>query len=212
MTVRACWTTVAVLVALLFVEATWGVFSSATDNGSNVLEAAASFCEAPGPQTVTADADTYVDERQPADNFGTDTTLELRSWQSGSNQRNRRVLVRFSLPATPDRCAMASSTLRLNASSATSGRTLQAYRISASWTEGGATWNNQPATTGSASTTSSATGWVEFDVTQQTVDMYAGWNHGLLVRDANENVTPHASQTYSSREGSNPPELVVVFE
>ena len=63
---------------------------------------------------------------------------------------NLRALVRFNLPAMPQGCSVESATLRIYAKSAASGRTLQAFQLGGSWTEGGVTWANQPATTGGA--------------------------------------------------------------
>jgi hypothetical protein len=55
--------------------------------------------------------------------------------------------VHFALSAVPAGCRVTDTTLRLNASAAATGRTLQAIRLAAPWTEGGVKWSNQPRTT-----------------------------------------------------------------
>ena len=99
---------------------------------------------------------------------------------------NQRALVHFALPAVPAGCTVTEANLRLNATSATNGRTLQAVALAAPWTEGAVSWSNQPATTGTAATTASGTGWREWTVTAQVNGMYTGANHGFLIRDASE--------------------------
>jgi len=192
---------------------TWSAFSGATENPGNVFTTAASFCAAPGPQTVTADADAFVRQTSGNSNFGANTALRVQSASTvivlGPN--NERSLVHFALPAVPAHCTLTGATLRLNASSAAAGRTLQAFRVSTAWTQAGVTWNNQPAVTGSATTTASGTGWREWDVTTQTQAMYTGSNTGFLIRDASESAILAAVQVFSSREGANPPQLVVTF-
>jgi hypothetical protein len=104
------------------------------------------------------------------------------------------------------------ATLRLFAGSFTSGRTLQALRVNAAWTEAGVTWSNQPASTGTAATTSSGSGWREWNVLAQVQAMYASANNGFLVRDASEN-SGGREQQFHSREKApdNPPQLVITF-
>jgi large repetitive protein len=195
------------------VGATSSAFSAAAHNPANVFTAAADFCVAPGPQTVTADADAFVRQTSASSNFGTATTLRV---QSGSTvivlgPDNERSLVHFALPSVPAHCALTGATLRLNASSASAGRVLQAYRASSAWTQAAVTWNNQPAVTGLAATTTSGTGWREWSVTAQTEAMYAGTNTGFIIRDAAESALLTAAQVFSSREGANPPQLVLTF-
>ena len=57
---------------------------------------------------------------------------------------------------------MTSATLRLYAASYKTGRTLQAWRLAAPWTESGVNWNNQPPTTGTAATVASGSGYREW--------------------------------------------------
>ena len=193
------------------VGTTLSAFSDEASNGGNSFQAASTFpCSSPGTQTVVANADSYVREDQATTNYGNSTALEVFS---RNNQRNRRALVTFSLPATPSNCTLTGATLRLNASSATVGRTLEARRLTSAWTEGGVTWTNlPPSTTTGMATTTSAGGWRQWSVAAQVQAMYAGTNHGFLVRDATEDAAGNGQlQEFSSRTGANPPQLVLTF-
>jgi hypothetical protein len=122
-----------------------------------------------------------------------------------------RALVKFDLPQIPQGCAIQSATLRMYTASTKTGRTIQALQVNANWTENGVTWSNQPATTGAAATTSSGSGWREWNVASLVQAMYnGGVNYGFLLRDATEN--KDAEQQFHSREkGSEIPQLVITF-
>lgn len=163
-------------------------------------------CSNPGTQTVTADADTYLKEDGATTNFGTSTFLDVKS----DPVKGRRTLVHFPLPAVPTGCRLNSATLRLNASASAAGRTIHAYRAAASWTETTATYANGPSAAGDPSSAASAVGWTQWNVGSQVRTMYSGTNTGFRVVDAAEGLS-NGLQTYSSREGANPPELVLDF-
>lgn len=204
-----CLSCVAALGAL--VGTTLSSFSDEASNGGNSFTAAATFpCSQPGTQTVTASTDAYVDQENPGTNYGNTTTLSV---QSRNGSRNRRALVRFSLPSIPSNCALTAATLRLDANAATAGRTLQAQRVTSSWTETGVTWNLVPTTTTTGqATVASGTGWRQWTVTTPVQAMYSGTNHGFLVRDSAESQGGGgALQTFSSRTGANSPQLVLTF-
>jgi hypothetical protein len=189
---------------------TWGAFSDTTDNSGNTFQAAASFCTAPGAQTVYSNADSLVAEAAPTMNFGTDAaTFGVRSYSSG----DARSLVRFNLPPAPAGCSVTGASLRLYTSAGVTGRTLQAYRVATNWTETGVTWNNQPGTTGAAVTAPSvASGWVTWSVTSMVQAMYLGANNdGFKVRDSVENSYPARDQSMHPRENTNDPRLIVTF-
>jgi hypothetical protein len=116
------------------------------------------------------------------------------------------------MPASaPQGCVVQSATLKLYAASSKNGRTLQAIRLSGSWSENDVTWSNQPQTTGSAATTNSGSGYREWNVTSQVQAEYdAGTNNGFLIRDSKEN--GDAEQQFHSREkGESMPQLVISF-
>jgi len=168
-------------------------------------------CSAPGgvrygfPNTAA-----YVDQATPSTNYGSDTTLRVRS-QSGS--LNRRSLVKFDLPTAPPGCTMTNATMYMYASTPAAGRTIQVFRAAASWNGGSVTWNNQPTTTGTAVTSASlsAAGYQSWDVTSHVASQYSGTNNGFIVRDATESSGTAAQQVYDSDNAANYPVLVVTF-
>jgi hypothetical protein len=159
-------------------------------------------------QTVTAVADAWIDQSSTSTNKGDDSVLKVMSKSGG----NLRALVRYNLPAIPSGCVLDTATLRLYAGSSASGRTLQALRVNASWTETGVTWSNQPATTGTAVTTTSGNGYRSWTVTSAVSAMYSsGSNNGFLIRDATESQDAE-QQFYAREKGESPPQLVVTFK
>jgi CSLREA domain-containing protein len=166
------------------------------------------------PQIIAADQDSWINEASPFNNFGNESALKVKSQAGSQFNYNARALVRFPLPPLPAACtSIASATLRLDAQSATVGRTLEARQIASAWGETDVTWSNQPGTTGPVVTTQSAEGPVDWHVTAQVLDMYTSANHGWLIRDAEENGVGE-EQTFNGRLKLNdgPPELVVVFD
>jgi hypothetical protein len=186
-------------------DSTPGNYNSAEDDQASVTITAAANCAA---ATTTAAADSWVGQNEPAVAHGTDATLRVRSKANG----NARTLVRFSLPAIPSGCQVTGAQVRLSASTAAAGRTLQLTPLAAPFTEAGVTWNNQPAVTGTSASAASRTGWVEWNATDQVKAMYAGTNHGFRVRDAAEGAGTAAEQRFTSRENTTTrPELIVTF-
>jgi hypothetical protein len=128
--------------------------------------------------------------------------------KSGSNNR---ALLHFNLPAVPPGCTIQSATLRLYASSWRNGRTLQALLVTGAWTESAVTWSNQPTTNGTAATTTSGSGYRQWNVLSHVQAMYAGTNNGFLIRDASENGGGFEQQFHSREKGIDMPQLVIVF-
>lgn len=168
---------------------------------------AGSGCASPGTTTLTSSADTHVRQNPSTSNFGTTTTLLVRS--AGGN--NRRALVTFTLPTLPAGCAVTAATLRLFQSATEGTRTLEVLRAASAWTETGATWNNQPAAAGTAVAGTNGAGWRDFAVTQHVLDLYGGGNFGFVVRDSAESSPTDEQQTIHSREGANDPQLVLTI-
>ena len=190
-------------------------FTSQSANPANTFTAATNFCTDTSLHTVTADRDTYVDQTNATTSTGgTGTTMNV---QSRNSNRNQRALVGFTLPTKPAACSVVTATLKLNAPTvADSGRTLEASQIlpSATWSETAVTWNTQPATTGTAATTTSATGLRSWTVTSQVQAMYGSTNanNGFMIKDQTESSSSAKTQTYSTREAaSNKPVLEVTF-
>ncbi len=167
-----------------------------------------SGCAAGGTVTVGANADSWLLQSSASSNYGQDSVVKMDS-KSGNNAR---ALVRFALPTLPAGCSVTSATLKLYAGSHKTGRTLQALQVTSAWTEGNVRWNNQPGTGTQAATTASGSGWRQWSVAQQVGAMYAGANHGFLIRDAAENGGGHEQGFHSREKGSdNPPQLVITF-
>lgn len=169
------------------------------------------ICSA-GQQTITANADAWVDEDNPGSNNNT-PSLTVRS----RNSRNARAYVTFTLPAVPAGCVVQSAVLNLYASSVESGRTIQALQVTSSWNESTITWNLQPGSTtvNAASTTSGSTaGLRSWTVTGIVLNMYSsGANFGFLIRDSSEGAGGNGlTQVYNGKDSStNKPTLVITF-
>jgi hypothetical protein len=164
-----------------------------------------------GTVTVNSVADSWISQSSPSNNYGTDSVVKVDSKSGG----NARALFRFDLPALPAGCEVVQATLRLHAGSYKDGRTLEAVRLGAAWTESAVTWSNQPATAGAAATTVSgpAAGYREWTVTSQTAAMYTSGNYGFLIRDASEN-GGGAEHGFHAREKipDKTPELLITFD
>jgi PKD repeat protein len=147
-------------------------------------------------QTFTPVADAKVSSDNPTKNYG--TTVDLRVRTASTNSWNS--YLKFDIAGLSG--SITSATLRLYVDSGTSsGGSI--YSVSNSWTEGGITWNNAPSIDGTPWSTvgSVSTGtWVEFDVTGA---VSGNGTYSLGLRNSG------GSGLYSSREGSNPPQLVV---
>jgi hypothetical protein len=183
-------------------------FWARTANPGTTFTAAASFGAAcPAEVTLTPSRDTYVDEARPDASFGSASGLALRS----NGGANARALLAFDLPA-PAGCRVAAAQLRVHATAASAGRTLQAFRAGGSWDDD-TTWATRPGVAGTPATASSGPGWVALDVTAQVQGIYDHGDDGLLLRDAAEGAAQSAGQAYGSREGvpAERPQLTVGF-
>jgi large repetitive protein len=172
---------------------------------------AAGTCAGPSTVTARADADGWVLESSSSSNYGNDSVVKVDT-KAGANAR---ALFRFALPAIPPGCEVTDARLRLFASSYKAGRTLQALRLGATWTESSVTWNSQPAAapgpTASVISPSSSS-YVQWSVTPQVQSMYSSGNHGFLIRDSIESGKGMEQAFHSREKGTdNPPQLVITF-
>jgi hypothetical protein len=168
-------------------------------------------CSSPGTQTLSATADSFVEEDKPNDNSGGETRIRTKA----DATKKRRGLISFTLPALPSGCT-ATATLRLNATNVPAGgHTINVYRASASWGESTVTWNNQPGTTGTAVGATAVLEWVEWNVDAHVQAMYAGTNNGFKLLDSTDGGTPVNGETQfrSKEDGTTAerPELVLTF-
>lgn len=161
------------------------------------------------PVTVLANADAWIDQNSPSNNFGRDSILKVQGKEADNNMR---ALVGFSLPALPQGCVVQSATLRLYATSGISGRTLRVQRIAAPWVEDTVRWLAQPATADEAAMAASGSGWREWSVAPLVQTMYdLGAAYGFLIRDAVEGVGSYEQQFHSREKGERTPELIIQF-
>jgi hypothetical protein len=139
-----------------------------------------------------ADADSYVQQQMPWSNFGTAATMHVRS-ASGSGNRRSFVQLGLGPCSLPTNALIVTASLKLfmHAAPAVS-RTYAAHRVTASWTETGITWTNQPVVAGSATatvatgTTSNVT--LTLNVTSDVQAFVDGTsNHGWRIADTVEN-------------------------
>ncbi|MGH7484308.1 MAG: DNRLRE domain-containing protein, partial [bacterium] len=216
------------------------VQASLRDHTGNSAQASAAFqlLLGPGPHVVSLQAvgDTYLRKGDANKNFGSEPILRVR--ESGQ----QRALVQFdggSLASTLGGATVVSASLELHVEKngrnwGKTGRTVDAHRLTAAWTESGATWNcpsdsnatnNNPdcaakwgggsfAATPSASVllTRDLTGWVSYDVTADVAAFATGGpDFGWLLKKTEE--TKSGWVDYDSREGTpgDGPWLVVVF-
>lgn len=181
------------------------VAGSAAWAASTPVSTAKLTVDAPTVCSLNPAADTYVDEASSAGNFGTETSFSVTSLLAG----NRRALVHFDLSSCsiPDGAEILSADLKMYLSSApVLERTHDAHRATASWSETGVTWADQPSIDGTA-TASAITGvtdgvTLEWDVTSDVAAFVEGaaTNHGWLVKDTLEGGATEMTGTYSSRD------------
>ncbi len=191
-----------------------GAFNGSTNSTGSQVSTATSFCTTPNNATVTATADSHVDQGSPTSVGGGSDSYVVVTSQAGSA---RRVYVRFDpLPTIPSGCTVTTATLRLFAESQVAGRTLGAYRADpsvAAWTEAALNWNNKPAALGTAVTavTPNSDQYVSWTVTALVAELYALGNNGFVVRDQDE-TGGGAWQQFNSRSvATNKPQLYVAW-
>jgi len=165
-----------------------------------------------------SNADSDVDEGIPTDNLGTSTDLYVLSEFEG----NRRAFVKFNLSTcnAPTSATVTTATLSLYMTAAPStSRTYDVRRVTATWTEAGVTWTNQPAVGGvTSSTTTGTTPDVRrtWTVTADAQAWIAGTatNYGLRVSDATEGEAASPEAKFAPREwgtASQRPLLTIMY-
>ena len=151
----------------------------------------------PGTVRLGPVADAYVQSAQPSTNFGASSELRVRN---GGSSGTWRSYLRFDLSAVT--APILSARLRLFCTNPSSdGGAL--HSVAGAWSEGSITSNNAPAPSQPPLLPAPAVSddtWIERDVTGAIL---AGVRNFELV-SANDN-----GAIYSSREGAQPPELVL---
>ena len=187
------------------------------------------ICHATSSYTFQpCDADTFISEASPNNNYGTGIDLDLQSYGSSTD----RDLVRFNMTGTiPTNATITSATLSLYYyqyyGNDPVGRTFWAYRITQTgWTETGASWYNYKTSTawtsqggdydttnGSSSTVPAFYSWMNWTVTSQVqyAVAHASDVAHFLIRDGTEGALSQYMTVFRSKESSssNKPKLYV---
>jgi calcineurin-like phosphoesterase family protein len=147
-----------------------------------------------------AEADAQVSEANPGTNYGNATYLQV----DGAADPEVESFIRFTVTGVSG--AIQNAKLRVYDSTNASNNGPAVYATGISWTETALTWKSRPAHTsgeldnkGSLSTNT----WVEYDVTSQVSGN--GTFSFVLAADSND------AATFSSRQGSQPPQLVIAI-
>jgi hypothetical protein len=223
----------AVAVVMLFASIASGSASSLSLSSQNLTPYRTCLLSGT-PTTTTTVSDASVRQASGTSNFGTSTTNDVASASSA----NRRLYVRFDLaacsPAIPSTATVRLATLRMYASALPAVcRTLDVFRVTATWTESGLTWNNQPFGTTlnnppSASRTTSfdigtpvgcqygAVGFTAATVTSDVATWVSGsaTNFGWMLRDDVESSSTARTATFAAKNLNTPaqvPELVISY-
>ena len=135
------------------------------------------------PSSTTAVADVGVREASAGTNFGTATTNAV----SSAAAANQRMYIRFDLtqcsPTIPSSATIRLATLRIYVSALPAAcRTIDIFRSTATWTETGITWTNQPfGTTLNNPASGSRTGSVNVGTPAGCQNLAAGYVVGATV-------------------------------
>ena len=153
-----------------------------------------------GTSTFTPTADAHVKSTSPTANYGTLTTMQLREEAAGVTYRD---YLKFNVTGLSGTVSAVKLRLFITDVSPDSGTV---YRVSdTSWGETSIIWNNAPtlgSSVGSAGATTTAGTWVEI-----TLDPSAVSGNGLV--SFGIKTTSTNSSIFSSKEGTNPPQLLV---
>ncbi len=168
--------------------------------------------------------DAYISEKNPNNNYGSQSDLYVRS-KSGEDNRRSLVAFDFHLPATT---TISFAKLKLYMQTAPSAnRSYEVKRVLEDWNEKdlpgdpiGVDWNSQPTVSASVSdsvftgTTNQA--WVNWDVLSDTKKFVDGTydNYGWRIEDTNESSTSSREAIFDSRDSNDDahrPVLEVAF-
>jgi PKD repeat protein len=146
--------------------------------------------------SFTSIADSYTNSARPTSNYGTQTSMRVRS-----SSTSHRAYLRFTVAGLD--APVQSAKLRLYVVDVSpQGGTV--HRTSGAWTESGLNWNNAPALESTVLATAGkvvAGTWIELDVTA-AVTGNGDLNLGIQTTSSN-------STLYASREAAEDPTLVV---
>jgi hypothetical protein len=165
----------------------------------NVVDSATQASElAVTSLTFIAEADAQVSEANPSTNYGNSTYLQV----DGAADPEVESFIRFTITGVSG--TVQNAKLRVYDSTNASNNGPAVYATGISWTETALTWKSRPARTSGELDNKGSIGtnaWVEYDVTSQVQGN--GTFSFVLAADSND------AATFSSRQGSQPPQLVI---
>lgn len=178
------------------------------------------------PTFTSADnGDTWFDSQYPNSDFDGGASLSVGD---NAGAYAARTLLRFSRNAITDLAGkdIVSASLHLQNYSANSctAASIRAYRITSSWSETAATWNNQPSISSDFTSNSAAHGYSSAcpaaDAAWDVTSFVTGWaagsytNYGIELRAANESNTD-TFRAYRATEANMPnlePRITVTYD
>lgn len=150
--------------------------------------------------TFAAEADTYARESRPTTNYGDATTLRA----DGAGDSDYESFIRFTVAGVSG--GIESALLRMYVTDNGTDNGPAVYATDPSWVETEVTWDHRPARTSPAVDNKDRLGtgaWVEYNVTPLVTGN--GIFSFVLVADSSD------SAVFSSREGEQPPQLVITM-
>jgi hypothetical protein len=158
--------------------------------------------KAPSPLTVTPTDDAYVDQTNPATNYGSATTLV----NDNTTNAVKRSWFKFKIPALPAHARVTSATVSLTAQNSPSGVTANIKSsTNTSWTQGSLTWSNAPtyntAAISNAAPAPVVAGTETFNVTPAVT---GSGTYSFVVTQSQATAT-----NWASKESSTPPTLSI---
>lgn len=160
----------------------------------------ATIRSATDPLTFFAEADAQVSESNPDTNYGTSTYLQV----DGASDPGVESFIRFTVTGVTG--VIQSAHVRLYDTTNGSKDGPAVYATEASWSEDSITWKTRPARSSEVldnKDSISKDSWTEYDVTSQVKG--DGTYSFVLVADSKD------AATFSSRQGSQPPQLVITL-
>jgi hypothetical protein len=160
--------------------------------------------------TLTPSGDTFVSVEAADTNFGTQPFMLASNVLHYSMDH---ALIRFLLNDLPPGAVIDSAVFQANVTLVWGdvNVNLPALRVTQPWSEIWVTWNNQPATDGSysAAALGADTGWYSWDLTNLVNEWYNGISPNYGLELAYEGGSYR--RQFSTREGANPPRLVITY-
>ncbi len=162
--------------------------------------------------TLIATQDSYVNSALPTTNYGATTGVQVGNVTFPSAAIYHTLLA-FDLTSLPADAVILTATLELSQTNTYfEGIVIDTQALTSTWTEGTVTWNNQPGFTLVDEATEGARSgnWRRWNITPLARKWHAGTltNHGVrLIYSSGANFV----QAFSSREGADPPRLVVEY-